>query len=371
MKIIKAGESHGRAVMGILTDVPAGITVSENSINNLLAERSKAFGRSERQLLESDRVDLITGLRDGKTIGNNVGVVINNAVHGDYATVMHPFNADMQSMKITALRPGHADIPGVQRFGFSDARSVLEGASARNTAVDVALGAIAISMLDQLNVNLSSFVRGVGNARDESAYTFEQIADVTAPFFSANEQFVELAKAEVEGCKNAGDSLGGRIEIRIKGIKAGFGSYVAEKRVDSLIAQHIMQIQAVKGLNFGSKSVLENRGSAYCDRVEIVGDKLNVKGCNSGGIDGGMTNGGEIVLTVDVKPIPTVACGVETIDIQSKKSAVSARERADVTAVFALCPILKSAVAVALCTAIAERIGCDNMQSLIKRYNDL
>lgn len=369
MKLVKAGESHGKFMVGILTDVPAGITVSENGINTLLNQRNFAFGRSARQAIESDKLNAITGVRDGITIGNNVAFIIENSVSGDYGRMMDAFNADLTQGKLTAVRPGHADLPGVNRFALGDARNVLEGASARNTCLDVVGGAIALEFLKQLNVSVCAFSRSLGGIIDNKDYNFEQVSNVDAPFFSVNKNFESEVKNCVELCERRGDSVGGSVEIRVKGIKPGFGCYVSEKRVNSLIAQHITQIQAVKGIYFGKKPFGGEFCSEYADKVEISGNNVVIATSNSGGIDGGMTNGGEIIITVAVKPIPTTKHGVETIDIKSKKTSVSAKERADITAVFALCPILKSVVALALSEAVCERLGCDNMQNIVKRYD--
>lgn len=370
MKLIKAGESHGKIMMGILSDVPNGIKVFEEQINFALSERNFAYGRSERQAIERDKIDFITGIRNGETIGNNVGIVIENAVHGDYGDMMGEFNADLSKGELTAVRPGHADLPGVNRFLLNDARNVLEGASARNTCIDVVGGVFAINMLAELGIELSSYVVALGGEKDCNNYSFEQTKSVTAPFFTANKEFEKNCKEIIENALRTGDSVGGSVQIRVKNIKQGFGSYVGEKRINSVIARHIMQIQAVKGVYFGIFPFNGNFGSEYADSVEFL-DRVTITTANSGGIDGGMTNGGEIVITVGIKPIPTLKRGVETIDIKSGKKCISAKERADVTAVFALCPILKSVVALSLSEVVSERLGCDNMQRIIERYKVL
>lgn len=369
MKLVKAGESHGEVMVGILSNVPAGIQICENQINLLLSERNNAFGRSVRQALESDKINTLTGVRNGVTMGNNVAIIIENSVHGDYGNMMGVFSADESKGELTAVRPGHADLPGVYRFGISDARNVLEGASARNTCLDVAGGAFAIKMLEDLGIKITAFVKSLGGEKDENNYTFSQVEKVKAPCFTVDKQFEKRIKKQVELCEKNGDSVGGSVEIYISGIKPGFGCYMGEKRVNSVIAQHIMQIQAVKGFYFGAFPFDGYKQSEYADSVGINNGNAVITSSLSGGIDGGMTNGAQISLTVGIKPIPTTKKGTQTLDIQSKTPCVSARERADVTAVFALCPILKSVVALAFSEVICERLGCDNMQNIIKRYN--
>lgn len=370
MKIVKAGESHGEAMVGILTNVPAGIKIEKNQINALLKERSFALGRSVRQKIEQDKVDIITGVRGGLTLGNNVAVVIKNAVYKDYKHLMNPFELS-DGEKITALRPGHADLPGVCRGGFSDIREVLEGSSARNTCLDVALGAVAISMLDMLGIKIAACVRSLGLVKDEKVYNFEDILNNKAPAFSANKQFISACKKELKRAEEAGDSLGGVVEIAISPLKKGFGHYISEKRVNALIAQLIMQIQAVKGVYFGENPFEFNGfGTSYVGEIQNA-NGIEIANSKTGGIDGGMTNGDFIKITVGVKPIPTTVKGVKSVDLQTNEETLSAKQRADTTAVFAICPILKSVVALALCEAVTERLGCDNMQEIIKRYNAL
>ena len=372
MYLVKAGESHGKAMIGILCDVPAGIKVDKNCINALLKERSFALGRSERQSIENDEINVITGIRNGYTIGNNVGFVVANAVHSDFEQIMDAFNADTISAQVTALRPGHADLPGVYRGKFNDARNVLEGASARNTCLNVVGGAVALSMLDMLGIKIGVRACSLANIKDEKVYDFNEILNAKSPAYSTNENFIDNCKSLIESTKNSGDTLGGTVEIVVSPIKKGFGFYIDEKRVNSIIAQDIMSLQLVKGLYFGENPFeYEGFGTGYHGSIAKSDNTLSVKNSFSGGIDGGMTNGDFIKLTVAVKPIPTTQKGLETIDIQTGKSAISAKERSDITAVFAICPILKCVVATAITKIITERLGSDNMTDIIKRYADL
>ncbi|MBR3864688.1 MAG: chorismate synthase [Clostridia bacterium] len=372
MYLVKAGESHGKAMIGILCDVPAGIKVDKSHINALLQERSFALGRSERQVIENDEINLITGIRNGYTLGNNVGFVIENKVHSDYENIMSAFDCDTSSAQVTALRPGHADLPGICRGNFKDARNVLEGASARNTCLNVVGGAVALSMLDMLGIKIGVRVRSLGYEKDESDCDFNQILNAKSPAYSLNQNFIDRCKSLIESAKNSGDTLGGTVEMVISPIKKGFGFYMGEKRVNSVIAQDIMQIQSVKGLYFGENSFEFNGfGSNYHGNINKQDNSLIVSNSLSGGIDGGMTNGDYIKITVALKPIPTTKKGLETIDIKTGEKAISAKERSDITAVFASCSILKCVVATAISKVITERIGCDNMTEIIKRYADL
>ena len=371
MQIVKAGESHGQAIVGILTKVPAGIEVNKDDIINLLKQRRTALGRSSRQKKEKDRVDIITGIRGGETLGNNIAMGIKNGAHSEFVSEMGVFDCDLQSSKITALRPGHADLGGISRGDFTDARSVMEGASARNTCIDAALGAVAISMLSMLGIEIAVEVRALGNLTCEKEYTFEQNLLNTSPAFSQNKQFISKCKKLIDEYKTDGDSLGGVVEITVSPIKAGIGGYVSENRVDALIAGLLMQTQAVKGVFFGENLINSPlSGTQYHGEIKHEAGALVTRSL-SGGIDGGMTNGDFIKITVMVKPIPTTAKGVPTVDIESGESTISAKQRADTTAVFAICPVLKAKVALAISEAVCERLGCDNMKAIIERYNSL
>ena len=383
MKLYKAGESHGEAMVGILTGVPSGIPVDENRIAKALAERKNAYGRSVRQQAETDET-LITGVIGGLTIGNNVAFVIKNNVRAVCAkddespcedkicrqndcNNRHCAQSGSGLKPLNNLRPGHADLAGMVKYGLPDARAVAEGSSARNTCLDVAAGEVALSMLDSLDIKVTAFVRSVGLVKDETVYDFGRVSHVTAPFFSADEERRKMFKDEVDRIKNSGDSVGGTIEIRVKNIKPGFGGYTAENRINGAIARDLMDIQAVKDIKFGLKNASECTGTDYADRLSFSAARKVLTSC-SGGIDGGMTNGAEIVITVGVKPIPTTAKGVPSEDIYGNE-CVSARERADTTAVFALCPVLKAKIALTLCDAITQSLGNENMNDIIERYN--
>lgn len=374
MLLVKSGESHGKVMTGILTDVPAGIPISEKEINIFLRERNSAFGRSERQRKEKDKLFLLSGVYNNQTIGNNVALIIKNSVRTGF-TAQQTNGAFLDSTDdmppLTNFRPGHADMAGTLKYRFDNARFISEGASARNTCLDVAAGAIAISFLNQLGIEITAFVRSIGTYTDTKEYSFENLSKVKTPFYTPNKTNIANFKAEVCDAEKNGDTLGGKVEIRVTKIKNGFGGYIAQKRVNALIAQHIMQIQAVKGVLFGN-DILNHLtlGTNYADQIIYTPDGYKTTTLNSGGIDGGMTNGGELKILAEIKPLPTTKKGVISVDVNGKQ-CVSAKERSDITAVFALCPILKSTVALALSQAICDRLGYDNLTDIKNRYNAL
>lgn len=383
-------------MVGLITDVPYGIPADENKINLLLRERNLAFGRSERQKKEKDKLFYLSGVASGKTTGNNVAIVIKNNVR---TLSVYNCNLSGESDSLTAeagngtcadnyaetcdgifeqnyaplvnLRPGHADMPGIVNYGIKDARIIAEGASARNTCLNVAAGAISLSFLNELNINVSAFVRAVADVKDDKDYSFKDISSVGAPYFSANKNFIKHVKTCVKKAVADGESLGGEIELRVSGIKAGFGGFESEKRVSGAIARDLFEIQAVKGVYFGeNEQDICLVGTAYADRIVYDKGTLYANGKKSGGIDGGMTNGEEIVIKVKVKPLPTTKKGVPSVDVNGN-SCVSQKERADITAVFALCPILKGVVALTLSSVITKSMGGDSLQKIKERYNAL
>ncbi len=374
MLLVKSGESHGKAMTGILTDVPAGIPISEKEINMFLRERNGAFGRSERQHREKDKLFLLSGVYNNRTIGNNVALIIKNSVRTGFTAQQTDgvfLDATDDMPPLTNFRPGHADMAGTLKYRFDNARFVSEGASARNTCLDVAAGAIAISFLNQLGIEITAFVRSIGTYTDTKEYSFENLSKIKTPFYTPDKTNIANFKAAVCDAEKNGDTLGGKVEIRVKNIKIGFGEYIAQKRVNALIAQHIMQIQSVKGVLFGN-GILNNLtlGTNYADQIVYTPDGYKTTTLNSGGIDGGMTNGGELKILAEIKPLPTTKKGVISVDVNGEQ-CVSAKERSDITAVFALCPVLKSTVALALSQTICDRLGYDNLTDIKNRYNAL
>lgn len=367
MKLYKAGESHGEAMVAVLTGVPSGIAVDEQKINDELRVRSTAFGRSARQQIEKDELALLTGTHRGVTSGNNMAFVVKNAVKTACVYSENGEQCGEALPPITNIRPGHADLPGLVKYRLDDARSVAEGASARNTCLDVAAGGVALAMLKMLGISVKAFVRAVGGVKDCADYAFENI-NAVAPLFSADGGFDEAFKKETLRFTEKGDSVGGTVEIRVCGVKAGFGGYTAESRIDGAIARDLFNIQAIKGVYFGLNPYDGMPcGSEYADEIIYGEDGKKSLTKKSGGIDGGMTNGGEIVITVGVKPLPTTRLGVPSVDVFGNP-CISARERADTTAVFALCPVLKAVVAMTVADFICQSLGYDNMKDVCERY---
>lgn len=376
MKLTIAGESHGKAICGILTNVPSGIKLDENHINSILAERNGAFGRSERQLFENDKIEIISGVRGGYTLGDNLSFLIKNAAHEERLADMDVWDtsesARARNAK-TAPRAGHADLSGLLKFGFNDITDVSEGASARFTCAFTAGGAIALSFLNALGIEIEAGVCGIGDYDEFFTPSFSTVKKAKPPLYLINDEKTESVRAFVKQAENRGDTLGGKVVISAKNVKAGFGSYVCEKRVNGLIAALLMQMPAVRGVYFGDNPFNNPTG---IERADLIGYNENAGGFfrfsnHSGGIEGGMTNGEEISVTVAIRPVPTLKRETETADYISKNTVAAFSPRSDVTAVFAACPILKCMLALALSEAVCDRLGCDNLADIKERYDKL
>ena len=375
MKLVKAGESHGEAIAGIIENVPFGLKINADEINALLAERSCAYGRGSRQKNENNRARFIAGISQGKTTGGNIAFLVENAVKNYYELNPNGEKTKREACggnDVTAVRPGHADLAGLYRFGAGDCRVVSEGASARSTCADAVAGGVALQFLSDLKIKIAACVSGLPGYSFNGATGFENISLVKPPFYVSGED-ENRVKTLADGAASAGDTLGGTVTLAVKGVKAGFGCYTSEKRVDGLIASLLMKIPSVKGVYFGKNSFENLKGSEYISPIKKDDAHGGFYSENNecGGITGGMTDGNEILVTVAVKPVPTLPMGVKTIDYASGETVIAARPRGDVTSVFACVSILKATLALGLTEIICERIGCDNMQNITARYEAL
>jgi chorismate synthase len=333
-----AGESHGPALVAILTGLPAGLALDRGAIDADLRRRQQGYGRSPRQQLEQDEVEVLAGLRHGRTLGTPLALLVRNRDHNNWAWGMSPWPPEGEpegkgTKPVTLPRPGHADLAGAQKFGLADVRDALERASARQTAVSVAAGAVAKALLAEIGIDVR------GEARAEAG---------------ADETEVDEARAER-------DTLGGVVEVRAQGVPPGLGSYAAkEKRLDARLAAALMGIQAVKGVEIGEGFGLAGlRGSEAHD--EIVRDErgLHRTTNRAGGIEGGISNGEEIVVRAAMKPLPTLMQPLASVDLQTGKPGEALVERSDVSAVEALAVVGEAAVAWELARAAREKFGGD------------
>ena len=342
-----AGESHGPALVAILTGLPAGLVLDRGAIDAHLRRRQQGYGRSPRQQLEQDEVEVLAGLRHGRTLGTPLALVVRNRDHKNWAWGMSPWPPEGEpegkgTKRVNLPRPGHADLAGAQKFGLEDVRDALERASARQTAVSVAAGAVAKALLAEIGVAVH------GEARAQAG---------------ADETEVDEARAER-------DTLGGVVEVRARGVPPGLGSYATkEERLDARLAAALMGIQAVKGVEIGEGFELAGlRGSEAHD--EIVRDErgLHRTTNRAGGIEGGVSNGEEIVVRAAMKPLPTLMQPLASVDLQTGEPGEALVERSDVSAVEALAVVGEAAVAWELARTAREKFGGDALGDFVAAH---
>lgn len=373
MKLTTAGESHGKALIGIIEGLPSNLEINIDDINYYLILRQRGFGRGARQLIESDKVEIISGVRNKLTLGSPLAFTVKNRDYENWREYMAPEGCDVTKKTLTRVRPGHADLAGTIKYDTDDARNVLERASARETAVRVAGGSIARQYLSALGVKVSGYVKSVCGVTDNNNYMFEMLDWAKHNrLFMLNKETEDKACALLDKLREEGDTAGGIIEIRVKGLKGGFGSCMQySTKLDAILCGTAMSVQAIKGVEIGlGFECASLKGSEVHDEI-VYNNGYSRKTNNAGGIEGGMSNGEEIILRAAMKPIPTVMKGLETVDIITKQPAKSAGERSDVCAVCAAEVVLESAVCTALAEVVSSRLGGDNMREVKARYEEL
>lgn len=373
MKLVTAGESHGKTLTGIIEGLPSNLKIDIGAVNRYLALRQSGYGRGARQKIESDKIEILSGVRNLLTLGSPLAFEVRNRDYQHWSGAMAPEGCDTSLKTLTKVRPGHADLTGMIKYGQTDARNVLERASARETAIRVAAGSIMRQYLSALGVQISGYVKSVCGICDDSLYAFEQLeAAKSQPLFMLNCKKQESAMALIDKLKAEGDTAGGVIEIRVKGLKSGFGSCMQyTTKLDAILCGAMMSVQAIKGVEVGlGFKAADLRGSAVHDEI-YYDNKFYRKTNNAGGIEGGMSNGEEIVLRAAMKPIPTLMRGLQTVDYLTKEPQTAASERSDVAAICAAEIVLESVVATALAQTVAERLGGDTMQEVKERYQKL
>ena len=378
MKLTTAGESHGRALIAVIEGLPAHLPLDIEKINEALALRQSGYGRGARQKIECDRVEILTGMRNGETLGSPLTLCIFNKDFENWKSSMSAEACDesaMEAKKLTKVRPGHADLTGMLKFAQEDARNILERASARETAIRVAAGEVYRQYLSLLGVEIGGYVTEICGVKDGGRYAFSELSRAkTTALGMLNKEAEQCAIEKIDELKKAGDTAGGLVEIRVKGLKSGFGSVMTyAEKLDAQLAQGLMSIQAIKGVEIGEGfAVAEKSGREVHDEIFYEEAKGFYRTTNrAGGLEGGMSNGEELVLRAAMKPIPTLMKGLKTVDFVSKEEAIAASERSDVCAIFALEVIAESVVAEVLANAVSKRLGGDTMQEVIERYTKL
>jgi len=376
MRYITAGESHGRALTAIVSRVPAGVPVDPALIDADLARRQRGYGRGGRQLIETDRVTILSGVRFGSTIGSPVALAVTNRDWDNWTDVMAATGDKPEGVRETRPRPGHADLPGVLKIGSDDTRDVLERASARETAARVAAGAVAKAFLRELGVEIVSYVQSIGPV---SACIEQPLApDADAVEASAvrcpDPVATEAMKVAIDAARADGESLGGVFVVMATGLVPGVGSYSeSERRLDGRIAAGLMSIPAIKGVEFGDGFALASvPGSQAHDGLCFESGRGIFRDTNhAGGLEGGMTNGEPLVVRAAMKPIPTLMRPLASIDLDTLEAVDASKERSDVCAVPAAAVVAEAEVAFALASAYMDKFGSDalgDIAAALKAY---
>jgi chorismate synthase len=373
LRWLTAGESHGPELVAILEGLPAGVPVTLDSIRADLVRRKLGYGRGARQKFEEDELHISGGVRFGLSMGSPIAVRIGNTEWPRWVDVMSPEPVDLDSLPkgrgapLTRPRPGHADLVGMQKYGFDESRNVLERASARETAARVALGAIARSFLRELGIELVAHTISIGSVRvpDDAAVPTAVNVDVldADPLRCFDPATSARMVAEVDGAHEDGDTLGGVVEVLAYGVPPGLGSYAHwDRRIDAQLASALMSIQAIKGVEVGDGFVTTTRrGSVAHDELVTDGSMISRLSDRAGGTEGGMTTGTLLRVRAGMKPISTVPHALRTVDVATGEAAEAHHQRSDVCAVPAAGVVAEAMVALVLANAISEKFGGDSL----------
>jgi chorismate synthase len=345
LELVTAGESHGPALVAIVTGLPAGLVLERAAIDEDLRRRQQGYGRSPRQQIETDEVEVLAGLRHGRTLGSPLALVVRNRDHANWAWGMSPWPPEGEPAgkgkeRVTLPRPGHADLAGAFKYGLADVRDALERASARHTAVVVAAGAVAKALLRTIGIEVAGTVRG------------------------------DDLEARVDAARQDRDTVGGVVEVRARGVPPGLGSYATrDERLDARLAAAVTGIQAVKGVEIGDGFALAAlRGSEAHDEIFRDERGIHRETNRAGGIEAGVSNGEEIVVRAAMKPLPTLMRPLRTVDLATGEPAEAFVERSDTAAVEALAVVAEAAVALELARAARAKFGGDGLGDFVAAY---
>ncbi|MDA8168144.1 MAG: chorismate synthase [Nitrospiraceae bacterium] len=381
LEFYTAGESHGKGLAGIIQGIPAGLAVSGEDINGELKRRQKGYGRGGRMKIESDRAEIISGIRWGRTIGSPISIFIQNRDWKNWEKAMSSGAEDEGSIQpVTRPRPGHADLPGALKFAQPDIRNILERSSARETAMRVALGAVAKKFLLEFGISIGSYVFQIGKAKmkqPSGRISAEQLLDLLkraeeSQVSCPDEETADRMKEQIDRAMEAGDSMGGRFTVFAVGAPVGLGSHTQwDRRLDGRLAQALMSVQAIKAVEAGGGIELASKpGSQVMDEIFYGKDAgFFRKTDRMGGIEGGMTNGMPILLHAAMKPIPTLRKPLASVDMKTKEPFEAAYERSDVCAVPAAAVVAEAMTALIIAGAFLEKFGGDSITETGRNYD--
>ncbi|MDQ2940350.1 MAG: chorismate synthase [Actinomycetota bacterium] len=368
---VTAGESHGPGLTAIVEGMPAGLELDRAALDRDMARRQLGHGRGGRMKIESDAVEIRSGVRHGRTLGSPIAILVANRDYANWEERMNPWPVDADVEEVHLPRPGHADLTGLQKFGYSDVRNVLERASARETAARTAAGSIARAFLTALGVSVHSHVIQVGSVKapereDLTPSDFDHVDE--DPVRSLDAEASAAMVDEIDRLRKANESLGGSFEVRTFGLVPGLGSHVSwEEKLDGRLAQAIVSIQSIKGVTIGPAWEVSGRpGSEAHDEIFFSEERGYFRETNrAGGLEGGMTNGQPLVVRAAIKPISTLTKPLRSVDTETKQPAEALRERTDSTVVPAAAVVGEAMVCLTLAAAYREKFGGDHIDDVL------
>ena len=370
LKFLTAGESNGQGLLGILDGMLAGLDISEDYIGIQLARRQMGYGRGGRMKIEKDHAEIWCGVRHGKTLGAPVGLIIRNKDWDNWTRKMSVDPVGGEIRKVTLPRPGHADLAGIQKYGFDDIRNVLERSSARETTMRVGLGSVCRKLLEEVGIEVGSRVIQIHDVKDESVShispnQLSKSADVS-PVRCLDKKVESAMVKTIDNAKESGDSVGGIFEVIANGLPYGLGAYTQwDRKLHARISAMLMSVNAFKGIEIGEGfGGAERFGSKVHDEIGHDGEKFIRYSNNAGGIEGGMSNAQPIVIRMAMKPIPTLIKPLHSVDIHSKEKKDAHKERTDSCAVPAASIIAESMLCFVLADALLEKFGGDSVDQL-------
>jgi chorismate synthase len=358
LRFLTAGESHGPALLATLEGLPAGLSLTEDIINQELSRRQRGFGSGERMTIENDQCELLSGVMAGRTTGGPIGIKIDNMDHINWKGKASPAR--------TIPRPGHVDLAAAIKYGYNDLRPGFERASARETAARVAIGGICQHFLSQFNVQIGGYVLSIGSV--EARLSQSEKNDLRCPDLNA----VEKMQETILQAKEAGETLGGKIEVLCLNVPPGLGSHVHwDRKLDGQFAQAVMSIPAIKGFEIGPAfEKTQEVGTAVQDPIQLKGQQITQGQNAAGGLEGGITNGQPILIRAAMKPIPTTLKAQMSVDLASGEPQRVQYERSDVCPVPRAVVVVEAMAAYVLARVMLEKLGGDTMAELLKRFKD-
>lgn len=374
LRFLTAGESHGKGLVMIVEGVPAGLRLAEDDLAVDLRRRQGGYGRGRRQKIEQDRAEIISGVRHGFTLGSPIALHVQNRDWVNWTEVMSIDPVDGDVEKVTRLRPGHADLAGAVKYGFDDVRPVLERASARETAARVAVGGVCKRLLAELGVSFYSHTVQIGDVDAAITDVIDWDAVEASPVRCADEKSAERMVAAIDAARNAGDTLGGVVEGRAEGVPIGLGSHVHwDRKIDGLLAQALMSIHSVKGVEIGGGFGLTRTTGSHVHDVILPRERWSDAPWqratnNAGGTEGGITDGQPVVARVALKPIATLPRSLPSADLRTGEEIPAHYERSDVCVVPAAGVIVEAMSAIVLARAALEKFGGDSMDETLRNF---